>query len=57
MLLTHYGQAVGQMDRFDDVRLSDEEELAEGMLSQISTPAMSVLVLQRTLGRLTSVDS
>ena len=29
-MLTHYGQAVGEMDRFDEVQLSDEEELAEG---------------------------
>lgn len=26
-VLTHYGQAVGQMECFDEVKLSDEEEV------------------------------
>ena len=29
-VLTHYGQAVGQMDKFDDVVLTDEEAMEEG---------------------------
>lgn len=51
--LTHFGQSLGDMERFDDVQLSSEEEEEEGILRFPKWEYLSCLIMiQKMLEKL-----